>query len=154
MDNNETDNKIRHKFQDESVWQRLNQAISVGAYIEDACVFAGISSRQYRRWRDLAEQGIQPYADRWKDINQSEAQSVIRNLINIQNSANNGSWQASAWILERKYPERFGRRDYLALQQQSNDFDVILHWSDGKQFIEGEEVASEMSDIKKEKEDE
>ena len=154
MDNNETDNKIRHKFQDESVWARLNQAISVGAYIEDACVFAGISSRQYRRWRDLAEQGIQPYADRWKDINQSEAQSVIRNLINIQNSANNGSWQASAWILERKYPERFGRRDYLALQQQSNDFDVILHWSDGKQFIEGEEVASEMSDIKKEKEDE
>jgi len=154
MDNNETDNKIRHKFQDESVWQRLNQAISVGAYIEDACVFAGISSRQYRRWRDLAEQGIQPYADRWKDINQSEAQSVIRNLINIQNSANNGSWQASAWILERKYPERFGRRDYLALQQQSNDFDVILHWSDGNQFIEGEEVASEMSDIKKEKEDE
>ena len=37
--------KLRYKFLDESVWQRLNQAISVGAYIEDACIFAGISSR-------------------------------------------------------------------------------------------------------------
>jgi len=49
----EQEMKLRYKFLDESVWQRLNQAISVGAYIEDACVFAGISSRQFRRWREL-----------------------------------------------------------------------------------------------------
>ena len=53
----EKDN-IRYKFEDEQVWSRLSQALSVGAYIEDACVFAGISSRQYRRWRVLAEQGV------------------------------------------------------------------------------------------------
>ena len=54
--------------------------VSVGAYIEDACVFAGISSRQFRRWRELAEQGVQPFAERWEEINKSESQSIVRNL--------------------------------------------------------------------------
>lgn len=139
---------VRYKFEDEQVWNRLSQAISVGAYIEDACIFAGISSRQYRRWRELAEQGVEPYADRWVEIQKSEAQAVVRNLFNIQQSANNGTWQASAWILERKYPEKYARKDTVQIAKQS-DYDVELHWSDGTIFIEG---MSEMSDIKKEEE--
>ena len=144
---------VRFKFEDEQIWSRLSQAISVGAYIEDACVFAGISSRQYRRWRELAEQGVEPYASRWVEIQKSEAQAVVRNLFNIQNAANNGTWQASAWILERKYPEKYARKDFVQINE-SNDFDVELYWSDGTIFIENEEdkLMSDMSDIKKEEE--
>jgi len=144
----EQEMKLRYKFLDESVWQRLNQAISVGAYIEDACVFAGISSRQFRRWRELAEQGIQPYAERWEEINKSESQSIVRNLFNIQNASNNGTWQASAWLLERKYPEKYGRKETVNVESKNKQFDVELYWSDGKKFVEGE-VVSDMSDNKK-----
>ena len=140
--------KLRYKFLDESVWQRLNQAISVGAYIEDACIFAGISSRQFRRWRELAEQGIEPYAERWEEINKSESQSIVRNLFNIQNASNNGTWQASAWLLERKYPEKYGRKETVNVESNNKQFDVELYWSDGKKFVEGE-VVSDMSDNKK-----
>lgn len=143
--------KLRYKFLDESVWQRLNQAISVGAYIEDACIFAGISSRQFRRWRELAEQGIEPYAERWEEINKSESQSIVRNLFNIQNASNNGTWQASAWLLERKYPEKYGRKETVNVVDKNKEFDVELYWSDGKKFVEGE-VVSDMSDNKKEEE--
>tara|TARA_R100000742_G_C4270230_1_gene88890 strand:+ start:84 stop:545 length:462 start_codon:yes stop_codon:yes gene_type:complete len=144
---------VRFKFEDEQVWARLSQAISVGAYIEDACIFAGISSRQYRRWRELAEQGVEPYASRWVEIQKSEAQAVVRNLFNIQSAANNGTWQASAWILERKYPEKYARKDFVQINE-SNDFDVELYWSDGTVFIENEDekLMSDMSDIKKEEE--
>ena len=144
----EQEMKLRYKFLDESVWQRLNQAISVGAYIEDACIFAGISSRQFRRWRELAEQGIEPYAERWEEINKSESQSIVRNLFNIQNASNNGTWQASAWLLERKYPEKYGRKETVNLESNNKQFDVELYWSDGKKFVEGE-VVSDMSDNKK-----
>ena len=147
----EQEMKLRYKFLDESVWQRLNQAISVGAYIEDACIFAGISSRQFRRWRELAEQGIEPYAERWEEINKSESQSIVRNLFNIQNASNNGTWQASAWLLERKYPEKYGRKETVNLVDKNKEFDVELYWSDGKKFVEGE-VVSDMSDNKKEEE--
>jgi len=144
----EQEMKLRYKFLDESVWQRLNQAISVGAYIEDACIFAGISSRQFRRWRELAEQGIEPYAERWEEINKSESQSIVRNLFNIQNASNNGTWQASAWLLERKYPEKYGRKETVNVESNNKQFDVELYWSDGKKFVEGE-VVSDMSDNKK-----
>ena len=144
--------KLRYKFLDESVWQRLNQAISVGAYIEDACVFAGISSRQFRRWRELAEQGVEPYAEKWEEINKSESQAIVRNLFNIQNASNNGTWQASAWLLERKYPDKYGKKDTVNILDNQNNFDVELYWSDGNKFVEGE-VVSEMSDTKKTKED-
>jgi len=148
---NQQDMKLRYKFLDDSVWSRLNQALSVGAYIEDACIFAGISSRQFRRWRELAEQNVEPYVSRWEEISKSESQAIVRNLFNIQNSANNGSWQASAWLLERKYPDKFGRKDSLAVASSGgNQYDVELYWSDNKKFIEGEAVDSEMSDIKKE----
>ena len=140
--------KLRYKFLDESVWQRLNQAISVGAYIEDACVFAGISSRQFRRWRELAEQGVEPYAEKWEEINKSESQAIVRNLFNIQNASNNGTWQASAWLLERKYPDKYGKKDTVNILDNQNNFDVELYWSDGNKFVEGE-VVSEMSDTKK-----
>jgi len=148
----EQEMKLRYKFLDESVWQRLNQAISVGAYIEDACVFAGISSRQFRRWRELAEQGIEPYAERWEEINKSESQSIVRNLFNIQNASNNGTWQASAWLLERKYPEKYGRKETVNLESNNKQFDVELYWSDGNKFVEGE-VVSDMSDNKKDEEE-
>ena len=144
--------KLRYKFLDESVWQRLNQAISVGAYIEDACVFAGISSRQFRRWRELAEQGVEPYAEKWEEINKSESQAIVRNLFNIQNASNNGTWQASAWLLERKYPNKYGKKDTVNILDNQNNFDVELYWSDGNKFVEGE-VVSEMSDTKKTEED-
>ena len=141
--------RLRYKFLDDSVWQRLNQAISVGAYIEDACVFAGISSRQFRRWRELAEQGVEPYAEKWEEINKSESQAIVRNLFNIQNASNNGTWQASAWLLERKYPDKYGKKDTVNILDNQNNFDVELYWSDGNKFVEGE-VVSEMSDTKKE----
>lgn len=139
-----TNDGMRYKFEDEKVWSRLSQALSVGAYIEDACVFAGISSRQYRRWRVLAEKGVEPYASKWVEIQKSEAQAIVRNLFNIQNAANSGTWQASAWILERKYPDKFARKDFVQISE-GKDFDVELYWSDGNVFAE----MSDMSDIKK-----
>lgn len=152
MSENIAEDSIRYKFEDEQIWQRLNQALSVGAYIEDACIFAGISSRQFRRWRELAEQGVEPYAGRWVEIQRSESQAVIRNLFNIHNAGNSGSWQASAWILERKYPAKYGRREQISLSDNSKDFDVELYWSDGTIFLENN-VVSDMSDRKKEEEE-
>ena len=152
MSENIAEDSIRYKFEDEQIWQRLNQALSVGAYIEDACIFAGISSRQFRSWRELAEQGVEPYAGRWVEIQRSESQAVIRNLFNIHNAGNSGSWQASAWILERKYPAKYGRREQISLSDNSKDFDVELYWSDGTIFLENN-VVSDMSDRKKEEEE-
>ncbi|HEX3871406.1 MAG TPA: hypothetical protein VHV77_13265, partial [Pirellulales bacterium] len=41
----------------------------------------------------------------------AESQHEIGNLQNIQSAAKKESnWRAAAWTLERKYPQRYGRR--------------------------------------------
>ena len=85
--------------------------MQVGSYIEDACRYAGISSRQFRTWRSLADEGVEPYASRWEEVRNAESVAIISNLANIKKAGQDGSWQASAWLLERKYPDKFARRD-------------------------------------------
>lgn len=59
-----------------------------------------------------------PYAVFLYQIEKAQAAAEIRNLTIIQRAAGDGetgSWQAAAWILERKFPDRFGRRERINL---------------------------------------
>ena len=55
--------KKKNKFLDEEIIDRLLYAVSEGSYIEDACAFAGITSRTYRTWRERAENGEEYFVD-------------------------------------------------------------------------------------------
>ena len=147
---------IGYKFKDPIIWQRLIEALQVGSYIEDACRYAGISSRQFRTWRSLADDGVEPYASKWEEVRNAESVAIISNLANIKKAGQDGSWQASAWLLERKYPDKFARRDKVELQTENKKFDVELYWADGNIIdVQDAEVVdvetSETSDTKKEK---
>lgn len=41
------------------------------------------------------------------------AQSEVNHLDVIENAGKAGYWQASAWYLERKFPNKYGKRDVL-----------------------------------------
>ena len=43
----------------------------------------------------------------------------ILNVI-YTNAIDQGNWLSSAWILERKYPNRFGKREQMALATDNN----------------------------------
>jgi hypothetical protein len=95
--------------------------ISKGNYIKTACMAAGISEHTFYNWEERAEQ-YNPdngtgedylYFQFFQEVKRAEAQNIARNLQNIQSYADSGkqaNWQASAWILERKYPAEFGKR--------------------------------------------
>lgn len=146
---------VGYKFNDPVIWDRLIEALRVGSYIEDACRYAGISSRQFRTWRGLALDGVEPYATKWEEVKTAESVSIISNLANIKKASQDGSWQASAWLLERKYPDKFARRDKVEVSTENKQYDVELYWADGQVFkVEDAEIidveTSETSDTKKE----
>ncbi len=75
--------------------------LSFGGSIRDAADYTGISHQSILRAmeRDTA------FADQ---VKKAEATGKIKHLRRIGES---DAWQASAWFLERKYPDEYARRE-------------------------------------------
>jgi hypothetical protein len=100
---------------------QMVEHIKSGVTINDACALEGISKQSHYRWLD---EGLVPPGESdhrpacWTYRLEIEAAlaSYKHNLLkNLQSAASNGQWQASAWILERRFPDEFGRKDKVAL---------------------------------------
>ena len=125
-------NNKPYKLLDEFKRQRLIDAIKLGSFIEHACAYAGITSRTFRKWRELADQEVEPYLSLFEEIRLAESESILRRIGRIEKAGSEGAWTADAWILERKYPDKFGKRDKVEISGEINNTKVIdLNCSDG-----------------------
>lgn len=80
-----------------------------------ACQKAGVSYDSLRVWIKKGEAARSgEFFDFLNDIKQAEGEAVEELLGTIQD-AGRESWQASAWILERRHPEEFARREKTEL---------------------------------------
>lgn len=109
---------------DDERMQRICNALRDGASIEHASRSAGIHRATYHNWmergrteRDRRAAGIpaddheQPFLDFLDAVEKAQSDAVVNLIGEIANHARNGTWQAAAWILERKYPKEWGRFD-------------------------------------------
>lgn len=91
----------------------MADAIRGGNYANVAAQYAGIGERTFYTWMERGAADEEPYAQFRQAIKEAEAQAEVRNMALIQQAAQAGTWQASAWYLERRYPSRYGRRERL-----------------------------------------
>jgi transposase len=139
-------NNLPYKLLDEEIVERLLQAIKLGAFTEHACHYAGITSATFRKWRQYAMDDIEPYKSFWKEVNLAESEAIVRRIARIEKAGVEGSWQADAWVLERKYPDKFGRREKVTLQADPNaPIEVELQWADGNTLDREKEVIIDVS---------
>ncbi|WP_080840023.1 hypothetical protein [Cohnella massiliensis] len=106
------------------VQQKIVEAIKMGNYIETAAAYAGISKNTLYDWMKrgarekdrIAGTNRKPKATEapfvaFSDaIEKAMADAEVRDVLIIANAAKE-NWQAAAWRLERKYPDRWGRKD-------------------------------------------
>lgn len=83
--------------------KKICDAIRVGATFRLACLYAGIDQSTFENWRKR-------YADFSDAVNEAEGAAAVKWMAQIDKAAKDGSWQAAAWKLERKYPREYGRR--------------------------------------------
>jgi hypothetical protein len=106
--------------------ERIMQMIKSGAYGHVAARANGISTATFHAWqakgRDAEKDpdtglcidpDLQQFADFSDDVKNAEAEAEVRNIALIQTAARGGTWQAAAWYLERRYSDRWGRKDHL-----------------------------------------
>lgn len=111
------------------------RAILVGASYKTACQYAGISYQTFLNWRKRAgavkeRQGKSRNApsDEFDvrligfvdHIKEAEAVAAIKSLVKI-NGAAKKDWRAAAWMLERRFPNEYGRRRAQSAGQDESD---------------------------------
>lgn len=92
------------------VQNAIVSALRAGNYQETAARYAGIAEPTFYSW--LARGRDEPdsiYGEFLEAVESAKAASEVRDIALIDKAAANGSWQAAAWKLERKYPQRWGR---------------------------------------------
>lgn len=86
-------------------------AIRRGNYIETAATIAGITKDTLYKW---IKRGNACKSGAFKDFSDAIKKAIAESEdhdITVINSAAAMYWQAAAWRLERKFPDRWGRRD-------------------------------------------
>ena len=90
--------------------EKILNALRAGNYRVAACKFAGISVDTFGRWMKAGNAGEERFAEFAEQVKQAEAQAEASLVATIRKAAGD-HWQAAAWLLERKYVTRWGRRD-------------------------------------------
>jgi transposase-like protein len=90
--------------------QRIVQALSAGAYVETAAAMAGVSKQTLYSWlKRGADQAQGPFREFLDAVEKAQAEAEVRDIALIAKAAQT-QWQAAAWRLERKFPEKWGRK--------------------------------------------
>ena len=97
-------------------------ALEAGNYQDDSASYAGVSPAAFYNWmargrveRERLESGQKPRKSETPflvfvdAVESARAKAAVRHVANIAKAANDGVWQASAWYLERSYPQKWGR---------------------------------------------
>ena len=90
------------KYTPETV-KRITDAIRLGATYALASDYAGIHIDTFMDWRNTKSEFSLA-------IKEAEGAAVVGWLTKIEEAANDGTWQAAAWKLERRYPREYGKQ--------------------------------------------
>tara|TARA_Y100001963_G_scaffold132701_1_gene191575 strand:+ start:299 stop:763 length:465 start_codon:yes stop_codon:yes gene_type:complete len=84
---------------------RVAEGLRIGMTHELASQYGGINPDTFYEWLKLARQPdcAECYSEFSEAIKAAEADNAARCLLVIDDAANDGSWQAAAWMLERRH---------------------------------------------------
>lgn len=92
----------------------LIQALESGLTIDAACRLVGIHRSTWYEWREQPElQAVLSQA-------MAKAESVLLGSIK---TASQSDWRAAAWILERRWPDTWGKRQEV---QTTGQIEVVV----------------------------
>jgi hypothetical protein len=91
-----------------------------GNFLRAAAAAAGVAERTVYQWRERGEADHAAdvpsvYRAFAEDLAAADAEAEMRLLAMIDGSAVDGDWKAAAWILERRWPDRYSRRSEMGI---------------------------------------
>lgn len=97
---------------DSAAVTELLEAVSRGNYIETSCKAAGISKNTVYQWLKRGDAGEEPFKAFRDALEKAEAKAELEVLETVRAAGKAGPqyWPASMTLLERRHPEKWGKR--------------------------------------------
>lgn len=138
----------------EEMTEKVVKSIGVGMPIKSACAIAGIGDSTYYKYMSIGRQfdgwekddipeDMLPFAEFTDTVKRAIATSKLKLLNDINQDPD---WRAKAWILERRFPDEFGRRDRVIIEER--------HIKEKVQELSLEDIEAEIIELEKELENE
>lgn len=98
------------------VQEKLLNAIRMGNYYEAACAYAGIHYFTFRRWIEKGEKAKSGKYREFSDlVKKAEAEAEAR-IVALWQSKIPKDWRAAQVFLERRYPDRWSRKEKVEVE--------------------------------------
>lgn len=94
------------------VQDKIVSAIRAGNYAETAAQYAGVDPTTYYRWMVKGEDGPDLYRQFRHAVKAAESEAEVY-AETVLRKAMPDDWKAAAWYLERKFQDRWGRKERL-----------------------------------------
>ncbi|MBP3226512.1 MAG: hypothetical protein J6M08_06285 [Methanobrevibacter sp.] len=90
------------------------EAIENGDSILGACGYVGISEQTYYNWINRAEEAkSRTKFVKFKEAVDKAKAKALHNFEQVITRASMEQWQAAAWMLERRHPNLYGKREKI-----------------------------------------
>lgn len=103
---------------------KLCGLLRAGNYMQTAARLCGVDPVTIWRWMQRAEtQKTGPLRDFYDAVIKAGAYAEAHALLKVRRGDRN--WQSSAWYLERRFPGRFGRREYFEIEAKVRNIERL-----------------------------
>ena len=127
--------------------------LKLGYYQEDAATMAGISTSTFYDWMKKGDEGqkalesgvssslpatqegsevevVDMFQEFSEAVKKARAEAEGAHIRNIRKAADNGTWQASAWFLERSFPQKWGKRSTMDFRDKDEVIQFQIEYGD------------------------
>jgi transposase len=118
------------------ITRQIGDGVSIGLTYALAAESAGITYKTFNDWMKLGRDSTSgKYFEFYQHIEKCNANGARKLLQRLNDAAEAGNCQVSMWILERRFPDEFGRRVYrktnVVSENQNVNVDIAINEADG-----------------------
>ena len=103
------------KYTPETVAE-IVKAIREGCSQDDAALLAGVSRTTFYAWVSEKPEFSDAVEKAHADFKRANVAAIRAAGMKAKDGKLDGSWQANAWLLERKYPEEFAQKRQITVK--------------------------------------
>ena len=134
--------------------QQMGESVSLGMTYALAAASAGITYQTFNDWMNKGKNSKSgEYFEFYKYIKKCNADAALKCPQRLKEAADSGNCQVCMWILERRFPNDYGRNEYRKInvvsENKNENVEIIVKNEDEirKQIIEKFSLVKESNEI-------